>query len=96
MGSFTRRELLIERAGRSLPKVEVADDEEVLHFVSKAITLRTRDRVYRCSFISGRSAHAGHAALDARQTAGRLPLASIWLRLSDDAYRSGGGRRGRR
>lgn len=34
MGSFTRRDLLIKELG-DLPKAEVADDEEVLHFVSR-------------------------------------------------------------
>ena len=33
MGSFTRRALLIKELG-DLPKAEVADDDEVLHFVS--------------------------------------------------------------
>jgi predicted nucleic acid-binding protein len=34
MGSFTRRDLLINELG-DLPKAEVADDDEVLHFVSR-------------------------------------------------------------
>jgi len=34
MGSFTRRDLLIKELG-DLPKAEVADDDEVLHFVSR-------------------------------------------------------------
>ena len=34
MGSFTRRDLLIKELG-DLPKAAVADDDEVLHFVSR-------------------------------------------------------------
>ena len=34
MGSFTRRDLLIKELG-DLPKSRVADDDEVLHFVSR-------------------------------------------------------------
>ena len=67
MGSFTRRDLLIKELG-DLPKAEVADDEEVLHFVSRESLFGLGIGYIDAHLLAGRSAHAGHVALDARQT----------------------------